>query len=174
VTVTSSRLLSATCANPSTATHHDATTCSIASNGSDNGAVTAARWALARIKAVSGPTRNGYWSGYCTTFVYEAWAGRAQYKTALSMYDGFRASRRTPSFSQIPPVGALAFYKLAPVYDPMGEGHVNIHVGLGVFVSTKGSYGDHYPIVAHRVSQYANSTHTYLGSMMPPSTWRGR
>lgn len=177
VNTTSSRLLSANCANPSTATHHDATTCSIASNGSDSGAITAARWALAHINAVSSGsyTTDHYWAGWCTTFVYDAWAGHRVYRTATDMYSGFKHSGRVPSFSQVPPVGALAFYRLAPVYDPKGEGHVNIHVGLGVFVSTKGNVGGtHYPIVAYRVSQYVNSTHTYLGSMMPPTGWRGR
>lgn len=177
--VSGSTLISATCANPSTANHANKQTCSIASNGSDSGASASALWALSKIKATSsgGDTPNGHWAGYCADFVGRAW-GRsdAGYSTASAMYSGFKASGRTPSTSSSTPVGALAFYKLDASIDPPNgtDGHVNINAGLGVFVSTKGSVGDTYPIVAYRVSQYENSDRQYLGWMMPPSGWRAR
>jgi len=175
--VSGSTLLSATCANPAKLTHADAVTCATASNGADAGAISSALWALAQIKATkSGSvTPNGYWAGYCAAFVARAWGRTAAgYLTATSMYNGFKQLDRKPSTSSAVPVGALAFYGLAKSIDPDLEGHVNIQVGLGVFVSTKGFVGDKSPIVAYRVSQYANSTHKYLGWMIPPSSWRAR
>lgn len=163
VSVSSSRLLSAKCADPSTGVSQS---CSWTSSTEvAPGGRTAARWALNRVgqSSSSGTTSTGRWSGWCAKFVGMAW-GRtnAGYNSAIDMYRAWKNAGLIKSSGMT--IGAPVFWNLSQY------GHTGVYVGDGVVVSTQGYESDNKPVRAHTVG-YLSS---YLGWATPPSAWRLR
>lgn len=170
--VLSSTLLDVTCANP-TASAGRAVRCSRWTNpsGTTASSITTALRALAHF----GETQNAfikttchgadsYWSGDCLCFIEYAWNHSGSYGTAEKLYERWKARSLTFSTSTSAPPGALAFYNYGTA------GHVNVSVGMNVFVGTTGKDGQKLPIIAYQPLQNWPSS-DYHGWTMPPTIW---
>jgi len=139
------------------------------------GITLATDWALARLNTTGpAPTPTGGWSGYCATFVYDAWEPYGNSITIKSPYDAitwygqYGAPGNHPGVAgrSRPPRGALVWFAASSVNGY--EGHVGLSIGNWQMVSTQGMTGAKLPITTRSILSYESTSGSrYLGWSMP-------
>ena len=130
--------------------------------GSGGGNATAVQWAQGHLGEVYGSSTEQradqhQWSGFCWTFVYDAFGGKVpREETAQDAFNYFSARGMVQQGA--PPAGSVAFYSAA------GGGHAAVGVGGGQIVGTRG-----YDTNRESVFQtgYRNINPSYLGYVIP-------
>jgi hypothetical protein len=119
-------------------------------------------WAIAHNNQIYGtaaeqPAESHQWSGFCWTFVFDAFGGRVPRElTAQDGYNYYAGQGRIHSGP--PPAGSIAFYSDGTT------GHAAVGVGGGDIIGTHGSDTDRLP--TYEVA-YNNRLLPYLGWATP-------
>jgi hypothetical protein len=122
----------------------------------------AVTWANAHNGQVYGtaaeqPASAHQWSGYCWTFVVDAFGGAApREETAQAGWNYYAA--RGMTHTGAPPAGTIAFWSYGT------DGHAAVAVGGGLTVGTHGSSSNRYAVYS---VAYNNRGLTYLGWVDP-------
>jgi hypothetical protein len=137
-------------------------TMGFAATASATSGTAAVSWANAHNGEVYGtaaeqPADAHQWSGYCWTFVYDAFGGAAPREdTAQAAWDYYAAQGKTHTGA--PPAGTIAFWSYGT------DGHAAVAVGGGMTVGTRGTSSDRYAV---EEVAYDNRGLTYLGWVDP-------
>lgn len=120
----------------------------------------AVAWALSQVGSPAYP-------GICEVFVENAYGTRYKYASAIVAFRSLQSAGTMHYTTSNIPAGALVFSSYA-AWDN-GNGHVELSVGNGTFVSGGASTG-----TASTVAVYSTLPKGYLGWAMPPASWPGR
>jgi hypothetical protein len=123
----------------------------------------AVAWAKTHLGQIYGtaaeqPAEQHQWSGYCWTFVVDAFHGKVPNQPTAQ--DGWNYYQRLGLVhtGSAPPAGAIAFWSYGT------DGHAAVAVGAGLTIGTRGTSTNRYPVY---MIDYAHRGLTYLGWVMP-------
>ncbi len=128
--------------------------------GANPGAVA---WAQAHLGEVYGtaseqPASYHQWSGYCWTFVFDAFGSKAPREATAQDAFNYYNSRGMVHTTGTPPAGSIAFYSY------LSDGHAAVVVSGGQIIGTKGTDTDRYPVYQ---TAYNNRGLPFEGWVLP-------
>jgi hypothetical protein len=121
-------------------------------------------WAIAHNGEIYGtateqPADQHEWSGYCWTFVVDAFGGAVPVEpTAEAGFDYYNQRGMVVADGTPPPAGTIAFYS----YD--NDGHAAVAIGGGQVIGTQGTSSQRLPVYQVAFNQLPL---TYLGWVAP-------